>query len=678
MSPAKAVLLLFASILLCCVRPVTVQAAPAEEHPSDQVAIHIAPDARQHILNRVVLLPFTGDNPDFARQVTALFHEALERTGKYRLLALEKAQGWQARHRKTDPVQAGRDLDARGVITGRLRGDYALSGSEPARRCTISMTDAWNGRTLWEIRSELPWRKGEKTLSMEKTMEGLALSLVRKLVAAGDIYSPLLPPPQVISTQGDLRRNRIILQPDPPHIYTGYQLLRAPRTDGIFRAVTEPVPNSQGLLILEDAGLKDATTYYYTVIGLTSTGLANIPAAPLAVTTAGTPPPVNGFHAAGNSLRRIRLFWEPSQDPRVNGYVLFRSERKKGPFEKIATIEGRDRQTYTDYGERTPFSTYGALKDSTEYFYTIRARNIVGVLSKDAPVVSAVTKGAPPPPSQVRAIEGQPRRVPLFWTRVTDPDVKGYAIFRSRSASGPFKQIDSVGGRDSQKYTDDGTWGNPLQDHTRYFYKIQSINVVDVRSRDSAIVSATTKPAPRPVSGLQARSRLFRQVALSWSPGPEPDIITYQIFRGETLDRVTHQVGSVKSEQTTFVDKDLEDGRTYWYQVRAVDRDGLKGQMSNPVQATTKPPPAAPAHVRARCTAEGIQLSWDPGTEGDIVRYEIFTTGFLAARTGESTEPRFLYRIEPESGREYSFRVAAVDANGLSSESSQTVSITCR
>ncbi|WP_456386862.1 fibronectin type III domain-containing protein [Desulfolithobacter sp.] len=678
MSSAKAVLFLFASILLCCGRCVTVQAAPAKEHPRDQVAIHIAPDARQHILNRVALLSFTGDSPDFARQVTALFHQALERTGKYRLLALEKTQGWQTRHVKPDPVQAGRDLDARGVITGQIRGSYSLSGTDPAQICTISMTDAWNGRTLWEIRSKLPWRKGSKNLSMEKTMENLAYSLVRKLVATGDIYSPLLPVPQVISTQGDLRRNRIILQPDPPHIYTAYQLLRSTRADGIFRAVTEPVPNSQGLLILEDAGLEDGTTYYYTVIGLTTTGLANIPAAPLAVTTVGTPLPVSRFHAAGNSLRSIRLFWEPSQDPRVNGYVLFRSERKTGPFEKIATIDGRDRQTYTDNGEQTPFSTYGSLKDSTEYFYSIKARNIVGVLSKDAPVVSAITKGAPPPPSKVRAIEGQPRRVDLFWTRVTDPDVKGYAIWRSSSASGPFKQIDFVDGRDSQNFTDDGTWGNPLLDHTRYFYKIQSINVVDVRSRDSAIVSAITKPAPRPVSGLQAKSRLFRQVVLTWSPNPEPDISTYQIFRGETMDRVTDRVDSVKAEQTTFIDRGLKDGRTYWYQVRAVDRDGLTGQMSNPVQATTKPPPAPPVHVQARCTPEGIHLSWDPGPEPDIVHYEIFTTGFLATRAGESTEPRFLYRVDPEPGRKYSLWVVAVDADGLNSENSQTVSITCR
>jgi len=652
------------------------------------ITVALAPALRTIIFNRVAVLPFQADDPQLAADLSDSFYTALAQTGKYELLPASSVSDWLEKNRdqlkKLDlpqqVVRIGRTLQARGVIHASLvpRTETPLTnkGSTTSFAFNIRMTDIQTGKTAWILRAACEDKKQYRELKKQhilKIMNESLQKLISTMVAEGDIFSPQLPNPTVISSRGGLRKIRVILQPDPPCTYAAYQLLTAVDPEGPFTAHTAPVINDHVPIILEHTALEDGKRYSYTVIGLTNTGLSNVPAPPFSVTTSGAPRPLDSLQASGNNLRHIRLFWTPSQDPNVTGYVIYRSTSPEGPFERIGVINDRRQQSYIDYGTGRS-NSYGNLADDSLYYYTLNTKNKLEVESKNTPIASARTKGAPLPPTELRAIEKQPKRIPLFWTPGEDPDIRGYAIFRSTSSQEEFQQIDFVRDRETQEYTDSGSGNSPLADNTTYFYKLRSVNVLDISSEDSDAISATTKAAPVALDGIWVTNNQFRQVKLKWQPNPEQDIVAYEIFRGETGDDL-RRIATVKAPAISYTDSGLRDGSTYWYQVRAIDSDQLQGAFIPPVTATTKPRPAAPSDLSAKLTSEGIILQWQSNPEEDIDHFEIYSMGFLTTKIGETPTTSFLFSDELDPDSEYRFQVRTVDSDGLTGGYSLPVSI---
>ena len=675
-------------LLVLCFFPGTTAASAGTDETgfSTRATAVLAPNLRAVLFDKVALLPFLVDDPQLTNTLTSSFFSALSETKKYDLLPLDTVTGWQHVRNVSDTalqkmaVTFGRTLKARGVISAdiHIKQPPSLQTGKPASSLVmkIRMTDTKTGKTAWTLRikSTGPWTIRRLNMTQAKSIMAKSLQiLLGKMVQEGDIFSPLLPAPTVISAKGDLRKIRVILQPDPPYIYEAYQLLTADNERGVFIPHAAPVQNIRSSIVLEETGLKDGQRYFCTVIGLTRKGLANIPRRPFVVTTSGAPAPLPSLQASGNNLRHIQLLWPPSQDPHVTGYSLYRSTKQNGPFLKIADITDRNQQSFTDYGQSRS-NYYGSLADNTRYFYTIRTRNKYNIESKGAPVVSAKTKGAPLPPTEIRAIGNQPGKIPLFWVPGEDPDIKGYAIYRNENSQGLFEQIDFVSGRDAQSYTDTGSWLRALKNNHTYSYQIRSVNVLDLSSKASTTVSATTKPAPAAVRGIHASQNVFRQVRLQWQPNPENDIVGYVIYRGQARDDLK-RIAEVDADQTDFTDNELRDGSTYWYQVQAIDSDKLKGDLAPPVSATTKRRPRAPSGVQARITPQGILLKWQKGHEKDIDHYEISTPGFLASKLGETSNNIFLYKIQPRQGKTYKFLIRTVDKDGLASNFSRQITI---
>ena len=686
---SKPFFLLLAVLSLC----IPLQASAAKntgENPEPVIIAKVNPLARLTIYKKIAILPVLVDGKETHPLLTNTLYQSLLELQKYRIAPLEPAGTWFANNFPPDDTfsranlaqQAGTALQTNAVLVSevhhKIHSGELIIGHEkspPVTSCTFTLFDTKNGTIIWNltISREDPEPGSAQSLEhITATMQQAMTALRREMVQQGDIFSPQLPRPEVLSSQGGIRSVRIVLQPDPPHIFSRYQLLRAENADATFSAVGIPTTN-EAPVILADTDLADATSYYYTVIGLTKDGFANIPAPPFKIETTGPPAPVSNLRAGGASLRHIQLFWDPSQDPTVDGYLIFRSLQAEGDFEQIAEINGREKQTYIDKGQASGFSRYGDLADNTDYYYTIRTRNVVGTESSDSPIIKATTKGAPEPPTNIQAIDRQPKKLPLAWTAATNPEITGYAIYRATSPDGPFEQIDYVNGREKQQYVDDGNWDFPLTNDTTYWYRIRSVNVVEVQSVDSTTVSATTKAAPKAVTGVTAQSGQFRRITLNWQPGVEPDIQAYEVFRGGVENNITTKVRSIQPELTAYTDTSLADSRTYWYQIRAIDKDDLAGERSEIIQATTKHPPRQPTGVRGTVIKDEIRLSWQPNPEQDIDHYEISTTGFLAGPIGESEAPHYAFPQEEKSGAELYFQVRAVDKDGLKSEYSESV-----
>ncbi len=187
--------------------------------------------------------------------------------------------------------------------------------------------------------------------------------------------------------------------------------------------------------------------------------------------------------------------------------------------------------------------------------------------------------------------------------------------------------------------------------------------------------SAASEVPPPSVVG--ASDGQLRAVPLRWDPVLASDVGGYVVERAPADSESFEPVATVRGRFTSaWVDRGtgagpqgLGDGSVYRYRVRSFDTAGRPGiSASGVVQATTAPPPAPPAGVRAYShLPRRVALTWLPAA--DAAGYVVYRSPSAAG----SYEPiarlrgRFLtHHLDTKLGdlRVFHYRVASVNSAG--------------
>jgi hypothetical protein len=216
----------------------------------------------------------------------------------------------------------------------------------------------------------------------------------------------------------------------------------------------------------------------------------------------------------------------------------------------------------------------------------------------------------------------------------------------------------------------------------RYTYVVLSEDSTGRVSPPSARVSLAFIAAPDPPTGLVAEAG-EREARLAWQPsarltdgGPVgATTVTYQVLRAPAADVPPSPLpGEVTG--TTFVDRNLENDRTYHYAVRAIRTDGAMRAVgaTSPTVAVTPvdtTPPSPPRELVAVVSDRAVRLSWLASPEADVAGYVIHRAmdGGAPVRLGSvgPTTTVFIDRDVPR-GR-YRYTVSAEDASARRNES---------
>ena len=377
-----------------------------------------------------------------------------------------------------------------------------------------------------------------------------------------------LPVPEGLrATSGELRS--VPLQWDPlltPSV-AGYAVERALAAEGPFVRIAAVAGNAATAFVDGSAG-SDGTTLFYRVRAFAATGAQGAdPSAVVSATTAPTPAPPTGFRAYSHQPRSVPLAWEPSPDPTVGGYVVERSPSARGPFERLAQLEGRHSSVYVDR----------ELGDLRVFYYRVAAVNRAGGPGPISDAIRAVTKPDPLPPAGLRLAGQRLGANRIAWEPNVEPDIVAYRVFRVREgsrellaelpASQTSAEVAGVGADEQAAY---------------------SVIAVD---RDGL----TSKPAaPLAVAsvgyGLVASARPGG-VLLTWEGRREEGFRGARVLRHGALRAV--EVGF--SEDGTWVDREAEPGGRYRYSVVLERPDGARAPPSSPVEITV---PRGKNHVR--------------------------------------------------------------------------------
>lgn len=296
-----------------------------------------------------------------------------------------------------------------------------------------------------------------------------------------------------------------------------------------------------------------------------------------------------------------------------------------------------------------------------------------------------------PPPQGLRAVSGQLRIVPLRWEPVLEGEVAGYVVERAEG-DGEFRRAGLALGRFTTSYVDGGSleqsWGlstpkpGALRDGVLYRYRVRPF---DPRGRLAATpsdeVRATTAPPPEPPAELRAYSHLPRRIALTWHAPDDPSVRGYVLYRSPSQHGTFEPIARLEGRfHNHYVDRQLGDLRVFYYRVASVNAAGGEGAKSEPVRAMTKAEPLPPVGLEVVERRLGAnRLSWEPNVEGDVTRYRV-----LRWREGEET-PEVVREVPAErtvvwdeavaAGERVTYRVVALDADGLKSDPSDPIAV---
>ena len=299
-----------------------------------------------------------------------------------------------------------------------------------------------------------------------------------------------------------------------------------------------------------------------------------------------------------------------------------------------------------------------ALASSTRYGY--RIRTLLGGLSSDYVVTSAVTLPLPPPaPSGLTATALSQTSVRLTWVRHSTNET-GFKILRGIGNSQPF--VVAAVGAGITTYTDVSAAAN-----TTYTYKVVATNGGG-DSAPSAPASVTTPPAPPTApSNLKAASVSNSLIQLTWTTTSTNET-GFKIMRRSGASAFV-QIAMAPKGAVGFPDNSVAAATSYTYEVVATNGGG-DSPASNQASAVSRP--NAPTNLSAvAISSQRVDLSWtNPGgTLSAIKIYRRIGTGSLQLLVTVGSQSKSYSDRTVVAQTTYVYVVVASDAGGDSAQS---------
>lgn len=278
-----------------------------------------------------------------------------------------------------------------------------------------------------------------------------------------------------------------------------------------------------------------------------------------------------------NSIRTIPdminvgFEWEKVNDPRVIGYNFYRTEIDKGSKELklVKVIDNKYATHYVDKG----------LEPKTRYAYQISSRIEGGIESKttDAYIVQTLPRIVPV--DFVQAISNLPNSVKLVWNPHPDKRVGYYRIEKYNTLINQWILLKTIRNRLQVEYLDTG-----LDNNSSYKYRVKAFSFDDVESAPSKVVVAKTKPLPVSPTNVRTTNNT-KKIVVSWGASPTNDVVKYVVYRSNFRLLGYTKVKEVNKNTFEYIDNTESTGKSYYYKVLAVDKDGLESSSGvEPVQ----------------------------------------------------------------------------------------------
>jgi hypothetical protein len=223
----------------------------------------------------------------------------------------------------------------------------------------------------------------------------------------------------------------------------------------------------------------------------------------------------------------------------------------------------------------------------------------------------------------------------------------------------------------------------------RYTYVVLAEDARGHMSPPSTRLSVVLIAIPTAPGGLEAVAG-DREVRLAWRPPARlqdnavvETPLAYEILRAPAADVPPTPVATTAPGATSFVDRDLDNERSYVYAVRALRTTQgtvARGETSQRVAATPvhMTPPGPPTDLVGIPSEATVRLVWIASPDRDVGRYIVYRgrEGAALERVGSTGAPGNTFTDRDVPAGRWRYAVSAQDTSSRANESLRSAEVT--
>lgn len=259
------------------------------------------------------------------------------------------------------------------------------------------------------------------------------------------------------------------------------------------------------------------------------------------------------------------------------------------------------------------------------------------------------------------------KAVGFEWNSIKDSRVDGIYVYKQTMDEkvAEHKYYDTVKSRFVTHYVDEN-----VEPNTQYSYYFKTFSK-DLESQPSQATVVGTLPALDSVSWIYAAQDMPRTAKILWRPHTNQIVKEYILERKTLSEKSWNKLAIIKGRLSAeYIDDNLKDNHVYKYRILVETYNDIKSKPSKEVKVITKALPGEVENIVAtKNLPKKIKLNWKIGNVKDFSHFNIYRSEKLERSyklLSTANNIGYIDELE-EDGKDYFYRVSAVDKDGLES-----------
>ncbi|TWT03662.1 S8 family serine peptidase [Planomicrobium sp. CPCC 101079] len=328
----------------------------------------------------------------------------------------------------------------------------------------------------------------------------------------------------------------------------GYEVYRSTSKSGTYSKVS--TITSGNTLSFTNSSLTTGKTYYYKVRAYRTISGKKVYGSYTSIASGKTAVSAVAIKATSAGYDKNKISWAKVNG--ASGYAIYQSTSKNGTYSNIKTIGNGNILSYT----KTRLTT------GKKYYYKVRAFRLVNgkryygpysIIASAKPTVSLAS---------VKAETAGYNTNKINWSLVRG--ASGYALYQATSQNGVYSNIKTSGNTSIFSYIRAGLLAGKT-----YYYKARAYRTVNGKEYFDPYSSfAYATPALEKPSEISVAKAGNASLRASWNKVREAE--GYELYRATSKAGKYTKIKTITSGYTTsYTNKGMAGGKTYYYKVRA-------------------------------------------------------------------------------------------------------------